>query len=327
MGGLGFAPSANIGLTNCYFEPVHGSGPRLKPNSANPSAMFLTISLLMSHFGYFKEAKAIQQAIINVVRKGRFITYDVGGRSSTVEMASAIISAATILMHPKIKSAAETTIEARIAALSPFSSTEISDALDACGVEGALLHIKPLTQGHKLIGPAYTIQYSPYQKIDGEFKKAADYIDNIPAHAVIVIDNQARVDCTVWGGILTRAALIKEISGTVVNGAVRDVNQIRDTGYPLFCIGQTMRSGKNRVHKTGEQCPIIINDITIYPGDFIVGDDHGVIKIPAHMIDEVCRKAHAIQRTEKKIIASINNGARLEKARQEHFYEQPWLDV
>ena len=322
MGGLGLAPSANIGHTGCYFEPVHGSGPRIKQNSANPCAMFLTIGLLIEHFGYKQQAEFIKQAIMNIIRKGRFLTYDLGGSSSTTDMAQAIIAEASATTSAM---AMPQGLHKQIAQLQQFSSTEISDALDGCGVEGALLHIKPLTQGQKLIGPAYTVQYSAYEQNAAEFKQAANYIDNVPAHSVIFIDNQARIDCTVWGGILTQAALLKKISGTIVNGAIRDIEQIRQSNYPLFCIDHFMRSGKNRVYKTGEQCSITLNGITINPGDFIFADDNGVVIIPVRLVDEVILKALNIQQTEKKILLAINTGSRLDKARKDNHYDQPWL--
>lgn len=92
MGGLGFAPSANMGVKGCYFEPVHGSAPRVKPNSANPGAMFLTISLLLEHFGYPNESIRIQKAIKAVIKENRYLTYDLGGSASTQAMAEAIIN-------------------------------------------------------------------------------------------------------------------------------------------------------------------------------------------------------------------------------------------
>lgn len=325
MGGLGFAHSANIGHKGCYFEPVHGSGPLIKAHSANPSAMFLTIGLLLKQFGFVEQAKTIRRAVIQVIQQGRYTTYDVGGTSSTLEMADAIISAT----RPKTtaKSMRKTLdVNQHISTLSQFNTTDISDALDACGVEGALHQIKPLSFGKKLIGPAYTIQYTPYEQTNDTFQPAADYIDNVPAQSVIIIDNQARVDCTVWGGILTQMALIKGIAGTIVNGAVRDIHLIRELHYPVFCVDQCMRSGKNRVYKSHEQQPLFINGITIYPGDLIFADDHGVIVIPIDRIEEVIQKSTNIQKTEKKIIAAVNAGARLDQARADHHYNQPWLD-
>lgn len=93
MGGLGLAPSANIGSTSkCYFEPVHGSAPKYAgQNKANPSAMFLTIGLLLDHFGFKEEADRISRAINQVITDGKILTYDLGGNSSTQEMAQEII--------------------------------------------------------------------------------------------------------------------------------------------------------------------------------------------------------------------------------------------
>ncbi len=91
MGGLGFAPSANLGLNGCYFEPVHGSAPRIKANSANPSAMFLTIGMLLEHFGYHQQSLALIQAVTRVVEEKRALTYDLGGVAGTTEMANEII--------------------------------------------------------------------------------------------------------------------------------------------------------------------------------------------------------------------------------------------
>ena len=91
MGGLGFSPSANRGEKLCYFEPVHGSAPRIKPGRANPCAMFLTISMLLDHFAYHHAAKKIKQAVKKVIKQRRCLTHDMGGSASTNDMANAII--------------------------------------------------------------------------------------------------------------------------------------------------------------------------------------------------------------------------------------------
>jgi len=66
---------------------------------------------------------------------------------------------------------------------------------------------------------------------------AGDYLDDVHAGDV-VLDNQGRLDCTVWGGILTRLAARKGIAGTVVNGVARDTAVADDLGYPLFARGR-----------------------------------------------------------------------------------------
>ncbi|RBH59087.1 MULTISPECIES: isocitrate/isopropylmalate family dehydrogenase [Pseudomonas] len=99
MGGLGFAPSANIGDAGAYFEPVHGSAPaHVGQEKANPSAMFLSLALLLEHLGYGAEAWAIEQAVTQVVRHD-CQTYDSGGQASTGQCAAAIIQRSVLNLH------------------------------------------------------------------------------------------------------------------------------------------------------------------------------------------------------------------------------------
>lgn len=100
MGGLGLAPSANIGSEVAYFEPVHGSAPGMAgQGKANPCAMFYTIALMLAYLGFEAQAEKLQQAVDRVVRDGKVATYDLGGQATTEEMAKAIIDA---LVQPAI---------------------------------------------------------------------------------------------------------------------------------------------------------------------------------------------------------------------------------
>jgi molybdenum cofactor synthesis domain-containing protein len=92
MGGLGLAPSANIGSHVAYFEPVHGSAPGMAGlGKANPCAMFYTIGLMLEYLGFESQAERLQHAVNWVVRDGKIATYDLGGTASTREMAQAVI--------------------------------------------------------------------------------------------------------------------------------------------------------------------------------------------------------------------------------------------
>jgi regulator of RNase E activity RraA len=206
-----------------------------------------------------------------------------------------------------------------------FDTAEISDALDACGIEGALLGIKPILHGAKIVGPAFTVKYFPYEEKQAEFKSAGNYIDDVPAHSVIMIDNAGRQDCTTWGDILTQVALMRHIGGTVVFGAIRDIHFIRESNYPLYASAVYMRSGKNRVYKSAQQCELSIHGIRIQPGDIIMGDDNGVVVVPQEHLQEIIEKATNIKLTEQAIITSVKSGAKLEDARKQHRYDQPWL--
>jgi regulator of RNase E activity RraA len=212
--------------------------------------------------------------------------------------------------------------------LSEFDTAELSDALDACGIEGTLLGIKPIISGLKLVGSAFTVKYLPYnEKFSSEYKNAGNYIDDVPSNSVVVIDNAGKLDCTTWGDILTQFSLIRKISGTIVYGAIRDVQFAREAKYPLFASSIYMRSGKNRVYKFAQQCELLIEGVKIRPEDIIVGDDNGVIVIPKENLENVIEKAKNIKITEENIVNAIKSGSKLEEARKRYRYDQPWLSA
>ena len=90
VGGLGVAPSANIGEKNAIFEPVHGSAPQIAgKNIANPTAMILSTALMLKHLKKPQEAQKIQEALEETLRNG-LVTPDLGGDLGTDEMAREI---------------------------------------------------------------------------------------------------------------------------------------------------------------------------------------------------------------------------------------------
>jgi len=91
VGGLGLAPSGNMGNGIAVFEPVHGSAPKYAgKNKVNPTATILSSAMMLDYLGYTEEAERICSAVQDVVRAGRTVTYDLGGSSTTLEMARAI---------------------------------------------------------------------------------------------------------------------------------------------------------------------------------------------------------------------------------------------
>ena len=91
VGGLGFAPGANIGTDAAIFEAVHGSAPDIAgQNVANPSALLLAGCLLLDHLGLGETAERIHGALLDTVRAGETVTRDLGGTAGTDEFAAAV---------------------------------------------------------------------------------------------------------------------------------------------------------------------------------------------------------------------------------------------
>jgi len=91
VGGLGLAPSGNIGEKCAVFEPVHGSAPKYAGmNRVNPTATILSSAMMLNFIGKKEAGDAIIDAVAAVIREGRDVTYDLGGSKGTREMAEAI---------------------------------------------------------------------------------------------------------------------------------------------------------------------------------------------------------------------------------------------
>ncbi len=92
VGGLGVAPSGNIGEDVAVFEPIHGSAPsHAGKNEANPTAMILAGALMLRHLGEQAAAERVEAAVATVIAEGRTVTYDLGGNAGTREFADAVI--------------------------------------------------------------------------------------------------------------------------------------------------------------------------------------------------------------------------------------------
>jgi regulator of RNase E activity RraA len=201
--------------------------------------------------------------------------------------------------------------------LGALPTAAVSDALDRLALPGSLYGIGPLRPGLRACGPAYTVAYEPVDEHGGT---VGDFLDDVPPGGVVVIDNAGRTDCTVWGGIMTRAAAATGIAGTVVHGVCRDVETVLATGYPIWSAGRFMRTGKDRVRVAAVQQPLTVDGVTIRPGDLVCGDEDGVVVVPADRAGEVADLAARIDAVEDAIVAAVRSGLTLTEARAAHGY-------
>lgn len=213
----------------------------------------------------------------------------------------------------------ESTKDLNVARAAKLDTATLSDALDRLGIAGQCYRIKPRDNDFRMAGRAYTILYGPAASPPGT---VGDYIDDVPAGSVIVLDNGGREDTTVWGDILTELAHVKGIAGTVIDGVCRDVALCRKLGYPVYAKDHWMRTGKDRVQVEATNIPVNIGNARVQPGDIMRGDADGVIVIPKEHEDKVLEIAEEIERAENSIRESIRSGMRLDDARAKFRYHQ-----
>jgi regulator of RNase E activity RraA len=189
----------------------------------------------------------------------------------------------------------------------------VSDALDKLGLHGQALGIMPLANdAQTVVGPAFTVKYVPASNPAGT---VGDFIDDVAPGDFIVIDNDGRTDCTVWGDIMTQYAGIRGIVGTVIDGVCRDVSRALSDSYPMFTAGRFMRTGKDRVQVEAVNGTVAIGTVRVSARDIVVADANGVVIVPRGRAREVAQAARNIEAVEARIREQISQGSTLREAR------------
>jgi regulator of RNase E activity RraA len=168
-----------------------------------------------------------------------------------------------------------------------------------------------------MAGRAYTVRYVAAGNPPGT---VGDFIDDVKPGQVVVIDNDSRTDCTVWGDILTATAHNRGIAGTVIEGVCRDTIRALTLGYSIYSRGRFMRTGKDRVEVAEVEGPVTIGGVKVQPGDMIVGDSDGVVAIPQDCELEVLEIAEMIEEREEGILQAVLAGSTIAEARAKFGY-------
>lgn len=189
----------------------------------------------------------------------------------------------------------------------------VSDAMDRLGLYAGLLGIHGVLSGKKICGPAFTVRYLPCGIAKGT---VGDFLDDVELGKVVVIDNGGRMNCTVWGDLMSLTAKRNGVAGTVIDGVCRDLPVVRKIQYPIFSKGTYMVTGKDRVQVDAVNVPVSISNIQVKPGDLILGDDSGVICIPHERAAGILEIAKGIAEKEAVIEQYIAEGKPLKEARK-----------
>ena len=184
--------------------------------------------------------------------------------------------------------------------LSRFSAATIHEALGKYGNLPSA--IKPINPTMKICGPAYTVKTMPKDNI--LLHRAYAYAK--PGD-VIVADCSGFYEAGYWGDLMSLGAKTKGIAGLVIDGCVRDADDIEAMGFPVFSRGLCILGTSNHGDGTLNE-PIIIGDVLINPGDIIVGDRDGVVVIPQNRIEEAIEKSIARETKEENVRKQLREG-------------------
>lgn len=187
--------------------------------------------------------------------------------------------------------------------LMKVSTSNLSDAMHR---QGALKDIISVNPGLKMCGRALTVRTYP-----GDWAKPVEAIEMADQGRVIVID-AGGVGPAIWGELATHGAMQKKLAGVVIDGAIRDVKEIRGLKFPAFAKIISPSAGEPKGF--GEiGVPVNAGGVRIFSGDWILGDDDGVVVVPKDRAAEFANRAMSVMETENRLRKEIDEGSTLSK--------------
>jgi regulator of RNase E activity RraA len=189
-------------------------------------------------------------------------------------------------------------------------SCVVADSQERAGVMRS--YMRPLTKETRFVGPALTVRLEPGNQVD-----CLDALSVAQDGDVIVVDAAGETETSIWGGLMAGLCQMKGVVGAVVDGGIRDTDEIRDLGFFIFAKGIVPRSTHSPY--SGRMDPIEVNvpiqcaGVIVHPGDLVLGDENGVVVIPLENAAEVLAKAQEQAEKEELTRAKIREGKTVEE--------------
>ena len=188
-----------------------------------------------------------------------------------------------LVVRNKLKDKGVWIMDSVIEQFKKLPTTAISDALK--GMNNLDPAIKPLKEEYKIAGRAYTVKLPV-----GDNLMLHKAMKEAKPGDILVVDAKGNTYRAVAGDFVVGMMQTLELGGLVVDGAVRDVIDIKKLNFPVFVKGTTVASGgKNGPGETN--VPISCGGVSVNPGDIIVGDVDGVVVVPQERAEEVLQGA------------------------------------
>lgn len=183
----------------------------------------------------------------------------------------------------------------------------VSDACDRLSLPGSVLGILPTSPPAKFAGRIVTVKLADADGRTATRHLCTGAIEAANAGDVIVIENP-RTDAAGWGGILSAAAKTKNLAGVVCGGAVRDIDESRDFGFPVFARASIPRTARGRIIEETFNEPITVGDVAVSPNDLVLADGSGVVFLAADKAEEILDSAEMIAGREAKMRDAVLAG-------------------
>ncbi len=187
----------------------------------------------------------------------------------------------------------------------------VCDVLDTLGYRNQTLpsRIRPLTPTKEVRGRIYTARAEAVTEVPAEpYKLEIGAVEAMTKGDVLLVDGEDNETCGFWGELLTTACIYKGVRGVVMTACTRDLWGLSESGFPVFGIGCHPADSKGRADIVEIGQPIKIDDVAAKTGDYLLGDEDGVVVIPEEIAVDAIRMAQEKVSGENVARADLANG-------------------
>ncbi len=201
-----------------------------------------------------------------------------------------------------------------VARLNRMDTCAVSDALDRLGLKGVVTGIHRLSTERGIAGRVLTVKLDR----DKGGSQASRHLGTAAIEAanpgdVIVVEQRTGIDAAGWGGNLSLGAKLRGVSGAIVEGPARDVDESREHDFPVFARDHTCTTARGRLVEVGTNVEITVGDIPVSPGDYVIADASAVVFVAAADILRVLEAAEVIVEKERAMAEALVAGTPISK--------------
>src|SRR5262245_36668790 len=229
-----------------------------------------------------------------------------------------LIATLTAAAYQK-KSAPTPPVDPLIAGFKKSYPASVSDAVElVTGKNGTMWHDMKLVNGTPIVGRAVTSLVKPATPEQStpalSTKHSVEMIDNAQPGEIGVIVMEGTLDIAAMGNLMGTAATVRGMAGMVLDGAIRDIWDIRRMGLTVYARSASPRTAVGHYATVGRNVPVTCAGVLVRPGDIIVADEDGVVVVPQERAQEVLKKAQEIDDRERGMFPFIRQHKSLQKA-------------
>jgi 4-hydroxy-4-methyl-2-oxoglutarate aldolase len=191
-----------------------------------------------------------------------------------------------------------------------MDSCAVSDALDKLGLPGSVTGIPRVSTDRRIAGRVLTVKLDRAEGRSSNRHLCTTAIEAASPGDIVVCEQRTGLDAACWGGNLTIAAKARGIGGVIVEGPARDIDESRQLDFPVFARSLTGRTARGRIVEVATGEPVLVGDVTVSPGDYVIADASSVVFIPQADVARVVEAAELIVQRESLMAQALRDGKR-----------------